>query len=146
MGVSPNDPKITTQFCISSLNDAREYVRSQLYGIRHAWLQHFEYPLKVLAGSNFVYLPDDIDFQETDRLFFQHVLSEETCLHRLIFATPTSLIMEPNCLHGRGSITTTETLIGATEIDLQSSGDFPLVSASREVVVLRILRPLILIR
>lgn len=45
MGISENDPKITIPFCISALQDARDYTKMKLYGIRHAWLAQFEYPL-----------------------------------------------------------------------------------------------------
>lgn len=67
MGVSVDDPKINTTFLISAVDDARKYVKGKLFGIRQAWNQEFEYPIKVLSGSNFVDLPDDIDFNETDR-------------------------------------------------------------------------------
>lgn len=67
MGVSENDPKINITFCLSAVNDARKYTKGKLYGIRHAWNQQFEYPIQVLSGSNYVDLPDDIDFNETDR-------------------------------------------------------------------------------
>lgn len=67
MGVSENDPKINITFCISAIDDARKYTAGKLYGIRHAWSQEFEFPIKVLSGSNYVDLPDDIDFNETDR-------------------------------------------------------------------------------
>ena len=50
MGVSENDPKITTTFCISAVDDARKFAQAKLYGIRHAWLEKFEHPIKVLAG------------------------------------------------------------------------------------------------
>ncbi len=67
MGVSENDPKINVTFCISAIDDARKYTEGKLYGIRHAWQEEFEYPIKVLSGSNYVDLPDTIDFNETDR-------------------------------------------------------------------------------
>ncbi len=67
MGVSENDPKINITFCLSAIDDARKFTEGKLYGIRHAWQQQFEYPIKVLAGSNYVDLPDDVDFNETDR-------------------------------------------------------------------------------
>ncbi len=67
MGVSENDPKINITFCISAIDDARKFTQGKLYGIRQAWQQSFEYPIKVLSGSNYVDLPDDIDFNETDR-------------------------------------------------------------------------------
>ncbi len=67
MGVDVNDPKINTTFLISAVNDARKYTKGKLFGIRQAWNSEFEFPIKVLSGSNFVELPDDIDFNETDR-------------------------------------------------------------------------------
>ncbi len=67
MGVSENDPKINITFCISAVNDARKFTDAKLYGIRHAWREQFEFPIKVLSGSNYVQLPDDIDFNKTDR-------------------------------------------------------------------------------
>jgi hypothetical protein len=67
MGVSAEDPKITAEFCLSAIDDARKYTQGKLYGIRHAWQQEFEYPIKMLAGTNYCDLPDNIDFLETDR-------------------------------------------------------------------------------
>ena len=67
MGVSENDPKINIEFLISAVDDARKYTEGKLYGIRHAWNQVFEHPIKTLAGTNYVDLPADIDFNETDR-------------------------------------------------------------------------------
>jgi len=67
MGVSENDPKINITFCLSAIDDARKYTEGKLYGIRHAWQEQFEFPIGVLSGTNYVDLPDDIDFNETDR-------------------------------------------------------------------------------
>lgn len=67
MGVSENDPKINITFCISAVDDARKFTDGKLYGIRHAWREQFEFPIKMLAGSNYVELPEDIDFNKTDR-------------------------------------------------------------------------------
>ena len=67
MGVSDNDTKITAEFCLSAVDDARKFTQGKLFGVRHAWQQQFEFPIKVLAGTNSVDLPEDIDFRETDR-------------------------------------------------------------------------------
>ena len=61
MGISEEDTRITIPFCLSSIDDARKFTASKLYGIRHAWQQHFEHPIQLLAGNNFVDLPSDID-------------------------------------------------------------------------------------
>jgi len=67
MGISEDDNRITVPFCISAVNDARKFTAAKLYGIRQAWQQKFEHPIRVLAGRNYVDLPEDIDFSETDR-------------------------------------------------------------------------------
>lgn len=130
MGVSENDPKITIPFCISAMNDAREYVRMKLYGIRHAWLENFEYPLKILAGSNFVYLPEDIDFNETDRslLSARFIMGNVLAPFNLRYSDKRS--WNQVAFNVGGSITVGETAIAATEIDLESAGDFPVASGS----------------
>lgn len=124
MGVSPNDPKITTDFCIKALNDAREYVRSELYGIRHAWLAQFEFPIQVLAGSNYIYLPEDIDFNETDRsmLAGRFIMNNVLAPFNLHYVDKRS--WNAIAFNVGGSTTVGETAIGATEIDLFSAGDF----------------------
>jgi len=125
MGVSENDPKITVPFCISAVNDARKYVKMKLYGIRHAWLSAFEHPIQVLAGSNFIPLPDDIDFTETDRslLSARFIIGNVLAPFNLKYIDKRS--WNQVAFNVGGSTTTTVTAIAATEIDLVSSGDFP---------------------
>ena len=125
MGVSPNDAKITTPFCISALNDARNYVnRGKLFGIRQDWLASFEYPLRVLSGSNFTYLPDDIDFNVTDR----SLLSGRFIMNNVLAPFNLKYIDKRSwnqiAFNVGGSVTTDETAIAATEINLVSAGDF----------------------
>jgi len=124
MGVTENDPRITTQFCIQSVNDAREFVRMKLYGVRHAWLEQFEFPIQVLAGSNFVELPDDIDFNETDR----SMLSGRFIINNVLAPFNLKYIDKRSwnqvAFNVGGSTTVGETAIGATELNLFSAGDF----------------------
>ncbi len=129
MGVSPNDQKITVPFCISALNDAREYVRMKLFGIRHAWLENFEFPIKVLAGSNFVWLPDDIDFIETDRSLLSARFITNNVLAPFNLAYRDKRSWNQIAFNVAGSVTVGETAIAATEIQLVSAGDFPFASA-----------------
>lgn len=125
MGIQENDPKVTTTFCLSAINDARSYVDKKLYAIRHAWREKFEFPIKLLAGNNFVDLPDDIDFNMTD----QSVLAA-----RLLWGN----VMAPFNLRYidkrswnqlawqvQGGYTQTDLAIGASTILLNSVGDFP---------------------
>lgn len=125
MGVSENDPKITIPFCISAIADARKFTAAKLYGIRHAWQHEFEYPIKMLAGNNYVDLPDDVDFIETD----QSVLAARFIIGNVL--TPYNLKYIDKRSWNQisysvaGGITTAPALIGATSITLNSVGDFP---------------------
>lgn len=124
MGVSENDPKITVPFCIQAIDDARKYVKQKLYGVRHAWLANFEFPIEVLAGSNFVYLPDDIDFEETDRsmLAGRFIMNNVLAPFNLKYIDKRS--WNQVAFNVGGSTTVGETAINATELDLVSAGDF----------------------
>jgi len=125
MGVAENDPKITVEFCLSAIDDARKYTEAKLYGIRHAWQQVFEYPIKVLAGSNYIPLPDDIDYQETDR----SVLAARFMIGNVL--TPFNLryidkrSWNQIAFSVMGGTTTAAALTGAVSITLDSVGDFP---------------------
>lgn len=130
MGISDNDSKITTPFCIQAINDARKYVDMKLYGIRHAWRSEFEYPLKVLAGSNFVNLPDDIDFDESDRslLSARFIMGNVLAPFNLKYIDKRS--WNQVAFNVGGSVNTTVASIGAVTLDVQSAGDFPPVNSS----------------
>lgn len=124
MGISDEDTKITIPFCLSAVDDARKFTASKLYGIRHAWQQKFEHPIKLLAGTNFVDLPTDVDFIETDR----SVLAARFLVNNIL--TPFNLRyidkrswnqVSPSVM---GGITSGATLTGSTEITLENVGDF----------------------
>lgn len=129
MGVSENDPKITTEFCISAVDDARKYTEAKLYGIRHAWQQNFEYPIKCLAGTNYVDLPDDIDFNETDRsmLAARFLIGNVLTPYNLRYIDKRS--WNQIAFSVMGGYTTADVLIGAATIPLDSVGDFPGVAS-----------------
>ncbi len=124
MGISENDPKINATFCISAVNDARKYVKAKLFGIRQDWNEEFEYPIKVLAGSNYIDLPDDIDFTYTDR----STLAARFLIGNIL--TPFNLRYIDKRSWNQiawsiaGGETTVLAAIGATTITLNSVGDF----------------------
>lgn len=124
MGVSENDPKINITFCLSAIDDARKFTEEKLYGIRHAWQEVFEFPIKVLSGSNYVNLPDDIDFNETDR----SVLAARFLIGNVL--TPFNLRYIDKRTWNQvawsvmGGITTIIAGIGDPTITLDSVGDF----------------------
>lgn len=125
MGISDDDNKITSEFCISAVNDARKFVSAKLYGIRHAWQQRFEYPIKLLAGTNYVTLPTDVDFTETD----QSVLAARFTIGNVL--TPFNLkyidkrSWNQIAFSVTGGTTTAEALTGAVSITVDNVGDFP---------------------
>ncbi len=124
MGVSENDPKINITFCISAIDDARKFTDGKLYGIRHAWREQFEFPIKVLSGSNYVELPDDIDFNKTDR----SLLSARFLIGNVL--TPFNLRYIDKRTWNQvawsvmGGVTTVAAGIGDPTITLDSVGDF----------------------
>ena len=124
MGVSENDPKITIDFCLSAINDARIYTDSKLFGIRHAWRQVFEHPVRILAGTNCVDLPEDVDFKETDR----SILSARFIIDNILSPFNLSYIPKRNWNQITESIAGGEVSntvdIGANEIELDNVGDF----------------------
>ena len=125
MGIADDDNRITAEFCISAVDDARKFTHAKLYGIRHAWQQEFEYPIKMLAGTNYVDLPSDIDFLETD----QSVLAARLLIDNIL--TPFNLryidkrTWNQVAFSVMGGDTSGATLTGATEITLDNVGDFP---------------------
>lgn len=124
MGISENDPKITIPFCIEAIGDARKYVKMKLFGIRHAWLANFEFPIQILAGSNFAYLPDDIDFEETDRSLLSGRFITNNVLAPFNLKYIDKRSWNQVAFNVGGSVTTAEAAIAAATIDVQSAGDF----------------------
>ena len=125
MGVSENDPKINVEFCLSAVDDARKYTEAKLYGIRHAWLQEFEYPIKLLAGTNYVELPDTIDFSDTDRsvLAARFLIGNVLTPYNLRYIDKRS--WNQIAFSVMGGETTAVAGSGAAFLTLNSVGDFP---------------------
>lgn len=124
MGISENDTAINPDFLLSSLNDARNYTQSKLYGIRMAWREEFEYRIQMLAGRNYVELPSDIDFKETDR----SLLAVRMMLNNILTPYNMRYIDKRSwnsvAYNMMGGETTLPALIGATTLTLNSTGDF----------------------
>jgi hypothetical protein len=124
MGVSENDPKINVEFCLGAVDDARKYTQAKLYGVRQEWLSEFEHPMKCLAGNNFVTLPDDIDFNKTDR----SLLAARFLIGNIL--TPFNLryidkrTWNQVAFRVTGDFTVGPTIIGAGTVQLENTGDF----------------------
>lgn len=125
MGIQDDDSRITAEFCISAINDARKFVSAKLYGIRHAWQQEFEHPIKLLAGNNFIDLPTNVDFCDTD----QSVLAARFLVDNIL--TPFNLkyidkrTWNQVSFSVTGGATSGAISTGAVTITLDNIGDFP---------------------
>lgn len=128
MGVNENDNKVNAEFCISAIDDARKYTKAKLFGIRHAWNAKFEFPIKVLAGNNYVDLPDDIDFNDTDRstLAARFLLGNILAPFNLRYIDKRS--WNQIAYSVMGGTNQSDVSIGGATITLDSVGDFPAVS------------------
>lgn len=68
LGISANDSTMTLKFFLEAINEARDITHTDYgNGRMKEWLSNFEYPIKMLAGQNFVDLPTDIDYNRTNR-------------------------------------------------------------------------------
>ena len=125
MGVQENDTRITIPFCLSAVDDARKFTEGKLFGIRHSWQQEFEFPIKLLAGTNYVELPADIDFSDTDR----SVLAARFLLGNVMAPYNMRYIDKRNwnqiSYSVQGGINQAPVAISGTEITLNNVGDFP---------------------
>ena len=125
MGIADDDNRITMEFCIGAVNDARKFTAAKLYGIRHAWQQEFEYPIKLLAGTNYVDLPTNVDFLETD----QSILSARFLIDNILTPYNLRYIDKRSWNQTVDSILGSETsgaiLTGAVTVLVDNVGDFP---------------------
>ena len=66
-GINQDDTIITQDFLFNSLLEARRLFDNLTYGYHWDWREVFNQPYKILAGTNFIAMPEDIDFSETNR-------------------------------------------------------------------------------
>jgi len=129
MGINENDPKINTTFLLSAVDDARKYTEGKLYGIRHSWNQVFEHPMKILAGTNCIALPSDVDFSDNDRsvLAVRFMIGNVLTPFNLKYIDKRS--WNQIAFSVMGGTNQTVAGIGAVSITLDSVGDFPNVAS-----------------
>ena len=98
---------------------------AKLYGIRQAWQQKFEFPIQILAGTNYVNLPSDIEFSETDRsvLAARFLIGNVLTPYNLRYIDKRS--WNQIAFSVMGGYTQVLANIGDSTISLDSAGDFP---------------------
>jgi hypothetical protein len=118
--------ELTDAFFISALNDARRIADTSFgYGRLNEWRHNFEYPIQMLAGTNFVTLPSNIDFTETNRTLLAARYARQSVAANVPLKYVDKREWNQRAYLNRYSITVGSTLSGATSIVLSSTGDFP---------------------
>lgn len=114
------------EFFISAINDARKVVNTNFaYGRVNEWREEFEFPIQMLAGRNYVELPSDIDFNETNRTLLNARYARQSVAANLPIAYVDKRRWNSVAYQNRYSTTTAAVLIGATSMTLTTTGDFP---------------------
>lgn len=126
LGIDDNDSNITDAFLLEALNESRRILdREYMTGLMKEWRQVFEYPIKMLAGCNFVTLPTNIDYSQTNR----SVLAARYSSNSAGSSMPLRYVDKKDwnfaTLQRRYTQITSTAAIGATSIILDNSGDFP---------------------
>lgn len=133
MGIQENDKIITPKFLIDALEDARQFAQSKMGYLRHPWTQKFNHPIKVLAGSNYINLPDDIDFDKTDQSLLAARFLTNNILVPYNMRYCDKRAWNQVSFYSTGGINQTNAVIGATTLTLNSVGDFAPQGGSAQV-------------
>lgn len=125
----------TDQFFIEQLNDARKILNEEFgYGRANEWRQKFEYPLQMLAGRNYIELPEDIEINTTNRSVLNARYSRQSVAANLPIKYLDKRAFNNVNYQNRPSILTTDAAISATSLvfdkssttyDSAGTGDFP---------------------
>lgn len=115
---------ISDTFMVEAINDARNIVNTDYgYGRMNEWRQQFEYPIQMLAGTNYVTLPTDIDFDETNRTITNARYARASVAANLPITYVDKRRWNQLAYQNRYT-TTTGATSGDTTLVLANSGDF----------------------
>jgi hypothetical protein len=121
-----DDPTITDSFLLSALNDARRIADREIgTGKMKEWRQVFEYPVKMLAGANYIPLPTDMDYSQTNRSLLAVRYSASFAGSSFPLQYVDKKTWNYSFLQRRYSTATTNVLVGAVTIVMANTGDFP---------------------
>lgn len=118
------------QFFIDAIGDARQILEKEYgYGRVYEWRQNFEYPIQMLAGTNFVSLPTNgsnaIDEAATNRFLLNARYSRQGVALNLPMKYVDKRAWNLLSWQNRYATTSGATLSGATSLVLSSTGDLP---------------------
>ena len=130
LGIKLSDTQITDEFLLGALNEARQIMDREFgAGIMKEWRFVGEYPIKMLAGTNYVNLPVDVDYTETNRA----VVNARYSNNSVGAALPIEYIDKNawNVATYQRRYTTCQIAAntGATSLYMVNTGDFPSAGA-----------------
>lgn len=126
LGIDGTDSAITDDFLLESLNEARRILdREYMTGLMKEWRQVFEYPIKLLAGCNYVTLPTNIDYSQTNRSVLAARYSSNSAGASMPLQYVDKKDWNTATLQRRYTQITNTASIGATSLVLDNTGDFP---------------------
>lgn len=125
VGVNPSDTIITQQFLLTTLREARRLFDDLTYGFHWDWREKFNQPYKVLAGTNYIDLPEDIDFDETNRTILNIRLNSYNQGPSYYMNYVDKKRWNDLTLILQGSTVKQDITTGDTSIVLENTGDFP---------------------
>lgn len=123
-GVSTSDTIITQQFLFEQVNTARRLFDNLTHGYQWDWREKFNVPFKVLSGTNFINLPDDIDFDMTNRSILKARLNGYNQGPNYPMNYVDKSTWNDLTIIIQGSYSVGITLIGSTSLVVENSGDF----------------------
>jgi len=126
LGIKEDNTTITNEFLLDTLNEARRILdREYMTGLMKEWRQQFEYPIKMLAGCNYITLPTNIDYSQTNRAVLAARYSSNSAGSSMPLRYVDKKDWNFATLQRRYTQATSSVLIGATSIVLDNTGDFP---------------------
>lgn len=128
LGIDGKDPRLTNQFFIDALNEGRQIVENELAmssGKMREWRAVFEYPIKMLAGTNYVTLPTNIDYTHTNRALLNARYSNNSVGSALPLYYIDKSQWNFSTYQRRYSTVAIPAVTSATTIILANTGDFP---------------------
>lgn len=126
LGIKDDDSQITDEFLLEAVNEGRRILdREYLTGMMKEWRQKFEQPIKMLAGCNYITLPTDIDYSNTNRSLLAARYSSNSAGSSLPLRYVDKKSWNFSTLQRRYTTAVNNISIGATSIVLANTGDFP---------------------
>ena len=113
-------------FFLTALNEARHIVDTQYgHGRSNEWRAKFEYPIQMLAGTNFINLPADVDFSESARSVFNVRYARQSVAANIPIRYIDKREWNIRAYFNRYSTTSSAVTSGTINLPLATTGDMP---------------------